>query len=197
MHVQYVTSNLRKFQEAACVLKNTQEWVLQHFPMEIEEIQGTPHEIIHHKARTAFTRLQMPLIVEDVGLSCPILGGLPGPYVKHFLDVLGPAGIARLVHQVSLQYGEDAFLHHVAEVSCHTVYIAPGVSPIYTVGTKQGKIVSFLDPSGQHAKSWNGIFLQEGQSCRFSEMSLEETCAISMRKEALKALLERYRHVCT
>lgn len=57
--------------------------------------------------------------------------------------------------------------------------------------------IAFRDPTGEHAMSWNGIYLQNGQDRTFSEMSLEEICKISMRKEALMHLLESYRHVCT
>lgn len=190
MNVHYVTSNLRKFQEASYIFRDSKEWNLVHTPLEIEEIQGSPRDIAHHKAQLALMQLQAPLIVEDVSFSCAVLGGLPGPYVKDFLRLLGPAGIARLISQLTP-------FDDVVEVSCHTVYIAPGQVPIYSVGKKQGQVVPFRDPSGQHSTSWNGIYLQKGESRTFSEMTIEEISQISMRHEALISLVERYRHVCT
>lgn len=193
MYVHYVTSNLRKFQEASYILKTSKEWNLVHLPVEIEEIQATPFEIVHYKAKSALERLQVPLIVEDVAFTCPLLGGLPGPYVKHFLHSLGPEGLANLIIQASAHEKKPP----IVEVSCHAVYIAPGGKPIYAVGAMQGMVVPFRDPTGEHAKSWNGIYVQNGQERAFSEMSLEEISQISMRQEALTCLLESYRHVCT
>lgn len=79
MHVHYVTSNLRKFQEAFYILKDSKEWNLIHTPLEIEEIQGEPEAIVRHKAKLALTQVRAPLIVEDVSFACAALKGLHDP----------------------------------------------------------------------------------------------------------------------
>lgn len=199
MDIYYVTSNAAKFQEASYIFRDSQEWNLKQFSMELEEIQGSAEEIVHHKAYQALGAIQAPLIVEDVSLSSPALNGLPGPYVKHFVSALRPAGFARLIEQASVQYADNtaSFPHYFidgyprVEVSCHAVYIAPGLSPIYAVGTVEGAIVPFLDPSGNHGNNCNSIFIQKGHTRRYSELSLEELSAISMRKEALQLLFEK------
>lgn len=191
MDVHYVTSNLRKFQEAAYILKTYPAWNVKHLPLDLEEIQGQPSEIVHHKAQLALAQVKAPLIVEDVSFACPALGGLPGPYIKHFLHALKPEGLAELVHKASPKHTTS----HPVEVSCHVAYIAPGQEPIYAVGSMQGQVVAFKDPSGRHPMSWNSIYIQEGQVRRFSEMSIDEICQISMRKAALTLLFERVSHV--
>ena len=80
---------------------------------EINDILGTNHkvsaidipqiqsldldEVITHKAKEAYKRLNHPVLVEDVSLEIKALGGLPGPLVKFFLDTLGTEGTVRLV----------------------------------------------------------------------------------------------------
>jgi hypothetical protein len=39
---------------------------------------------------------QAPCLVEDTSLCFNALGGLPGPYIKHFLDELGSAGLFKV-----------------------------------------------------------------------------------------------------
>merc|ERR1719265_2431682 len=38
-----------------------------------------------------------PVIVEDVGLGMEALGGMPGPFIKFFLDKVGPNGLVSLL----------------------------------------------------------------------------------------------------
>ena len=93
MKIEYITSNAQKFEEAHHILS---DWELEQVNIDLTEIQGDRFEIINAKAKEALRILNRPLIVEDVSLCCPAIGGLPGPYVKDFLKKIGDKGIYEL-----------------------------------------------------------------------------------------------------
>ena len=55
------------------------------------------------KCRLAAQYTKGPVLVEDTSLCFTALQGLPGPYIKHFLDGLGNEGLYKLLaaHEVS------------------------------------------------------------------------------------------------
>ena len=59
---------------------------------EVPELQGTTEEIATEKCRRAAELLGGPCITEDTALCFEALNGLPGPYIKHFLNGLGLEG---------------------------------------------------------------------------------------------------------
>ncbi len=67
-----------------------------HFPeatqqvMDIIEPQGSVVEIATLKCNEAWGRLQVPVVAEDTSLEFG-KSGLPGPYIKYFMDWYGPA----------------------------------------------------------------------------------------------------------
>lgn len=53
----------------------------------MDEIQSHDlKEIVEHKVRQAYEKIGKPVIVEDVALGFETLGGLPGPFIKLFMD---------------------------------------------------------------------------------------------------------------
>lgn len=53
---------------------------VKHVKLDLDEIQSLDlKEIVEHKVRQAFDKLNMPVIVEDVSLEFEALGSLPGP----------------------------------------------------------------------------------------------------------------------
>ncbi|OSX72376.1 hypothetical protein BU14_0442s0011 [Porphyra umbilicalis] len=62
--------------------------------LDLPELQGTPAAIAGAKATAAAAAVGGPVLVEDTGLEFSALGGLPGPYIKWFLDALGVGGSA-------------------------------------------------------------------------------------------------------
>lgn len=177
MKIDFVTSNIKKFQEAQLVLK---EWKLEQINIDLKEIQGTKEEIIIEKAKEALAQLNKPLIVEDISLCCNALDGLPGPYVKDFLYTIGEAGIADIV----LKYDD----HNVKAV-CLIAFIKPCIEPVIFEGVIDGTIVRPRGTKTLHGKrSWNPIFVPEGHKETFAEMTMEEHAEMSHRKKALLKL---------
>ena len=57
-----------------------------------DEYQGEPEEIAIEKCKTALEIAKSPVLIEDTSLCFNGLNGLPGPYIKWFLDKLKPEG---------------------------------------------------------------------------------------------------------
>ena len=60
-------------------------------------IQGDPSEVCREKCRAAARIVDGPVIVEDTCLGFRAHGGLPGPYIKWYLDKLGVEGLPKLL----------------------------------------------------------------------------------------------------
>lgn len=174
--IEYITSNQKKFEEAQFILS---DWDLEQVNIDLTEIQGDRFEVIRAKAKEALRILKRPLIVEDVSLCCPAIGGLPGPYVKAFLQKIGDQGIYELIHKY-----ED----HSVEVICVVAYIVPDQEPIVFEGIVEGQIVAPRGTTRHGIYSWNPIVQPKGYSKTFGEMTMEETSKCSMRFLALSKL---------
>lgn len=61
------------------------------------ELQGEVDEICRIKCKEAAKHVKGPVIVEDTCLAFNALKGLPGPYIKWFLEKLGPDGLHQLL----------------------------------------------------------------------------------------------------
>ena len=92
MNVVFITGNENKFKEASEIIPN-----LDRKKIDLDEIQGEETEIAKHKVKQAYGIIKGPVFVEDVSLRISSLGGLPGPYVKYFVERLGAKGIYDLV----------------------------------------------------------------------------------------------------
>lgn len=61
--------------------------------IDLPEYQGEPEEIVKAKCALAAEHIKGPVIVEDTSLCFNALGGMPGPYIKWFLQKVGPSGM--------------------------------------------------------------------------------------------------------
>lgn len=176
MKIDYITSNRQKFEEAQHVFF---DWELQHIHLDLKEIQGSDFEVIKAKANEALHLLKRPLIVEDVSLCCPAIGGLPGPYIKDFLKKLGDQGFSELIHK---------FSDHSVEAICHAAFAKPGIEPMVFKGSIEGRITAPRGHLNHGIFSWNAIFQPKGFDKTFGEMTLKELSGFSMRCLALTKL---------
>ena len=60
--------------------------------VDLPEYQGDPDEVARAKSELAAKEIKGPLITEDTCLCFNALGGMPGPYIKWFLQKIGPEG---------------------------------------------------------------------------------------------------------
>lgn len=65
--------------------------------VDLPEYQGEIEEISREKCRVATKQIEGPVLVEDTSLCFDALGGLPGPYIKWFLEKLKPEGLHKML----------------------------------------------------------------------------------------------------
>ncbi|KAJ3507380.1 hypothetical protein NMY22_g16949 [Coprinellus aureogranulatus] len=130
------------------------------------------------KARRAAELIDGPCITEDTALAFNALGGLPGPYIKHFMEKLGLEGLNKML---------VGFEDNGAEAICTIAYSsAPGTEPMVFEGRTEGRIVQ---ARGTKVFGWDPIFEPaESGGLTFSEMDPQEKNKMSHRYKALEKL---------
>jgi inosine triphosphate pyrophosphatase len=175
MKLIFVTGNSKKFVEAKAVLEGV-DLVQERF--DITEIQGSAMDVVKDKARKALAKFKKPLFVEDTSLEFSALGGLPGPYIIHFLDAIGPEGLYRILKD----YPDKR-----ARAVCLAAYIEPGTDPVVFEGSINGSIVS---PRGHQDFGFDYVFMPDGYDKTFAEMEKDEKNRISHRSLAIRKLYD-------
>jgi inosine triphosphate pyrophosphatase len=87
----FVTGNKNKLAEVQAILQGVVQ--VNSVKIDLPELQGEPKDISIEKCRMAAKQVKGPVIVEDTCLCFNALNGLPGPYIKWFLDKLGHDGV--------------------------------------------------------------------------------------------------------
>jgi len=175
--LMFVTGNANKLKEFRSILGTSTSWTIDSRSLDIPEIQGTTQEVALAKCSHAAEIIGGPCITEDTALCFEALGGLPGPYIKHFLEKLGLEGLNTLL---------DGFPTRKATALCTFAYSAgPGCIPILFEGRAEGQIVP---PRGPPNFGWNPIFEAVETGKTYAEMTEEEKNAISHRYRALHKL---------
>ncbi|XP_048800502.1 inosine triphosphate pyrophosphatase isoform X2 [Lagopus muta] len=95
--VVFVTGNAKKLEEVTQILGDSSPYTLVAKKIDLPEYQGEPDEISVQKCREAARQIRGPVIIEDTCLCFNALGGLPGPYIKWFLEKLKPEGLYKLL----------------------------------------------------------------------------------------------------
>ncbi|KAL6793503.1 putative inosine triphosphate pyrophosphatase [Trichoderma sp. SZMC 28013] len=171
--IHFITGNANKLKEVKAILEPQIE--IHSQSLDLEEIQGTIEEVAESKCRRAADLVNGPVLVEDTALCFNALGGLPGPYIKWFLDKTGHQGLNNLL---------AAYEDKSAEAVCTFAYSpGPGRDPIIFQGRTPGRIVPARGPS---KFGWDPVFEFEGKT--YAEMESAEKNKISHRARALKKL---------
>jgi non-canonical purine NTP pyrophosphatase (RdgB/HAM1 family) len=173
MTVYFVSGNAHKFREIQAIIPE-----IEQLKLDLDEIQSLdPQIVIEHKLAQAAAVHDGEFIVDDTSLSFGCLNGLPGTQIKWFLEALGDAGLAGLVHR----YGDHSAVARVTigyrDASGHDSYFVGEVTG--TIVAPRGNVTQF---------GWNAIFQPNGQSLTFAEMTLEQKSALSMRGIATRKL---------
>ncbi|KAH8703532.1 inosine triphosphate pyrophosphatase-like protein [Talaromyces proteolyticus] len=169
--VNFITGNKNKLAQVRAILGNVIE--VDNQAVDIPEIQGTIEEIAKEKARRAAELINGPVLTEDSALEFRALKGLPGPYIKSFLDALGLEGLNKML---------DGFNDRTAEAVCTFAFCnGPGAEPILFQGRTEGAIVR---PRGPTNFGWDPIFEYDGK-VTYAEMEIEQKNRISHGYKAL------------
>ena len=165
MNVVFITGN----QDKAEFFKKYLGLEIEHKKIELDEIQSLDlHEIVDHKVRQAYSIVNKPVLVEDVGLQINSWGKLPGPLVKWFLQEVGGEGLCRLAD--------------INEDRSATASITYGYFDGHEVKFFDGELAGSIaaSPRGENF-GWNPIFIPEGSDKTYAEMDDAETQQFSLR----------------
>ena len=182
--ITFITGNNNKLLEVRDIFsksasKSKYNYTINSLDIDLPELQGEPEYIVTEKCRLAAFQVDGPIIVEDTSLCFNALGGLPGPYIKWFIEKIGLKGLNKLL----MSYSDKS-----AEAKCIFAYVENKDSQIHLfTGITKGNIVS---PSGQLNFGWDPIFLPKGYSETYAEMDNETKNSISHRFKALQLLKE-------
>lgn len=172
--IYFITSNDHKFAEGKAIIPS-----LQRLDLELPEVQELdPHKILASKIRAAQNQHDGDFVVEDVSLRLACLAGFPGPLYKWLHAALSGSGVADLVHRYD---------DHTAVASVILAYAPRGKAISYFEGNINGTIVQ---PRGSSAFGFDNIFLPDGCSKTYGEMTPEEKNNISHRGIAFRKLKE-------
>ena len=155
--ISFVTGNKNKVVELQKILSTTTNTtenttenttiIIKSCKIDLPELQGEPSYIATEKCRLASLNSDEPILIEDTSLCFNALGGLPGPYIKWFLDKIGLDGLNKLLlgYEDKSAYAQTIF-----------AYTEGKYKPIHLfIGRIDGKIVP---ERGQMGFGWDAIF---------------------------------------
>ncbi|CAG9771212.1 unnamed protein product [Ceutorhynchus assimilis] len=175
--ITFVTGNAKKLEELIAILGPFPKEIVNK-KLDLPELQGEIEDICTKKASEAFKAVGGPVLVEDTCLCFNALKGLPGPYVKWFLEKLGPEGLYTLL---------TGYEDKSAEAVCTFAYHSDenGDKVVLFQGRTEGEIVS---PRGTREFGWDACFQPKGYNLTYAEMPKPEKNKISHRFKALDKL---------
>lgn len=171
--VTFVTGNKKKLEEVKQILAGGEElpFELTNRKIDVPELQGDPFEIAEEKCRLAAKEVSGAVLTEDTSLCFNALNGMPGPYIKWFLEKCGHDGLNKML---------DGFDDRSAYAQTIVAYTAGPEAEVHLFeGRTDGKIVSARGPLDF---GWDPIFEpNEGEGKTYAEMTKEAKNAISHR----------------
>ena len=158
----------------------TMPFMLTNRKLNLPELQGDPLEIAKEKCRLAAESVKGPVLTEDTSLCFHALNGMPGPYIKWFLESCGHDGLNRML---------DGFDDRTAYAQTVTAFtLGPGEEIHIFDGRTEGQIVR---PRGKLDFGWDPIFEpHEGDGKTYAEMDQATKNAMSHRGRSFAKLKE-------
>ncbi|XP_059934883.1 inosine triphosphate pyrophosphatase isoform X4 [Mesoplodon densirostris] len=211
--IVFVTGNAKKLEEVIQILGDKFPCTLVAQKIDLPEYQGEPDEISIRKCQEAARQVQGPVLVEDTCLCFNALGGLPGPYIKWFLEKLKPEGLHQLLagFQDKSAYALCTFALSTGDPSepvrlfrgrtsglITAIRPFPIISPAWAAVSTlllpaptltEGRIVV---PRGCRDFGWDPCFQPDGYEQTYAEMPKAEKNTISHRFQALLELQEYF-----
>jgi len=135
---------------------------VDHMKLDLDEIQSMDlKEIVKHKVLQAFDKVKEPVIVEDVSLEIVALGGLPGPFVKFFIENMPLEQICEIVGNKTRK----------ATSRCVFGYF-DGKNLEFFEGSLDGEIAS--EPKGENGYGFDRIFIPKGYTVTRASLGEED-----------------------
>ncbi|VBB17721.1 inosine triphosphate pyrophosphatase [Yasminevirus sp. GU-2018] len=173
--ITFVTGNSNKLREVQQILGDNVELISAK--IDLPELQGEMDDISIEKCKMAVQQIKGPVLIDDTSLCFDALGGLPGPYIKWFLEKVGNEGLNKML---------DGFENRSASAVCTFAFCQDEKSkPILFTGVVRGTIVL---PRGNGKFGWDAIFMPDGYTTTYAEMDPQIKNEMSHRYLALQKL---------
>jgi len=158
-NVTFITGNQNKADYLSKYLGHP----VNHVKLNLDEIQSTDlNEIVEHKVKQAYDLIQKPVIVEDVSLEFSALGGLPGPFIKFFVEKVPFEIICSMI---------GTGLTRKATVKCVFGYFDGKELKLFE-SSMDGEIAK--KPSGKNGFGWDKIFIPKGYKITRASLNEED-----------------------
>jgi inosine triphosphate pyrophosphatase len=179
----FVTGNKKKLEEVERLMSASDgdfPFQLTNRKIDLPELQGEPLEIAEEKCRLAAKEVGGAVLTEDTSLCFNALGGLPGPYIKWFLEKCGHEGLNKMLT------GFDDKSAYAQTIFAFTT--GPDDEIHLFDGRTDGKIVP---ARGAKEFGWDPVFeAAEGDLAgkTYAEMTNDEKNTISHRAKSMGKL---------
>ncbi|MDD4811426.1 MAG: XTP/dITP diphosphatase [Methanobacterium formicicum] len=181
LYITFITGNQHKVKEAQGIFHQFNIEV-EHVDLGYPEIQGELIDVARFGAVDAARRLGRPVIVEDAGLFIKALNWFPGTYSSYVQDTLGNQGILKLMNNVKDRY---------AEFRSVIGFATPTTEPETFLGVVGGQIAH--QEKGDHGFAYDPLFVPEGYSQTFGELTRKEKNEFSHRRRSLENFAQWYK----
>ena len=179
--ILFATSNTGKLLEVKTLLSPL-GYEVKHLRAAYPEIQAeTNQEVaafgIHWVSREI--KAGDAIMLEDAGLFIHALSNFPGVFSKYVFDTIGLEGILKLMDKEA-----DRSAHFESCIA----FMRKGSEPVIFKGRADGNLVH--EPKGSHGFGYDPIFVAEGETKTFAEMTTEEKNKHSHRGRAFQKLIK-------
>ena len=131
-------------------------------------------------AKRAHKELGKPVVVDDTGLYIDTLAGFPKAYPAFVLETIGTEGILKLMESAHDRTAKFVIAAGYADAKQSHTFL----------GEMRGTIA--MASVGTGGFGYDPIFIPEGYSKTYAELSFDEKITISHRTKAFRAFLEWY-----
>ena len=178
--ITLITGNAGKLREFQILLQGVP---VVSRKIDLPELQGTTEYIATEKCKVAADIVGGPVLIDDTSLSFSAFGGLPGPYIKWFIDGMPLQDVVKML---------TGFDDKRANAVCTLAYCdGPGHPVRIFEGIHQGHIV---DPRGKGGFGWDAIFQPtDYNGLTYAETPTDVKLANSYRTRASELLKEYLR----
>jgi XTP/dITP diphosphohydrolase len=173
----FVSKNVEKLADIQDLAGLVPNIFIEHYPVDVAELQVSSFSLLlEEKTRDAFRKLHRPLFVDHTALCLEALGGYPGASSSAFWGALG-SRLCDVVHKLG---------NPRASVS---------VGLAYTNGRQLWTFVERVDgeisvaPRGSRSFDWDRVFIPNGDTRTYSEMTVAEKNGLSPRAKAFRAMV--------
>ncbi|GMH57525.1 hypothetical protein TL16_g02405, partial [Triparma laevis f. inornata] len=170
--IKFVTGNKKKVEEVKALMGDVEGVEIDNVKLDLPELQGSDAiEIARQKCMLAAKEVGGAVITEDTSLCFNALGGLPGPYIRWFLESCGHEGLNKML---------DGFEDRSAYAQTIVAFCeGEGQEVLMFNGRTEGTIVP---ARGSKDFGWDAIFEVDGKT--YGEMNKEEKNEVSHRGKA-------------